>query len=138
MVIRRLARAVAAGVGLAVVGSVVIYSGAKIAQPFVILHQQGEEIAALERRNRDLAEQERMLLASVRYYRSTDGKVELRHEQGILDPGERYVRLLPAERFGPKVVSPPERPGTCARIKAAARRIGRRAKAALQGGLGIR
>jgi hypothetical protein len=138
MIGKRLARGVAAGVGLAVVGCVVIYSGAKIAQPFIILRQQGIEIAALEQRKQSLAEQQPTLEVSLRYYLSEDGKRQLRHEQGILDPGERFVRLLPAERFGPKAVSPSERPSTSARMRAAARRMGHHAKAGLMGWLGLR
>ena len=138
MIGKRLARGVAAGVGLAVVGCVLIYSGAKIVQPFVILRQQAVEISALEQRLEDLAQREPPLLASAPYYRSEDGKRQLRHEQGILDPGERFVRLLPAERFGPKAVSPTERPSTTARMRAAARRMGHRTRAGMMGWLGVR
>jgi hypothetical protein len=138
MIGKRLARGVAAGVGLAVVGCVLIYSGAKIVQPFVILRQQAVEISALEQRLEDLGEQEAPLVASVPYYQSEDGKRQLRHEQGILDPGERFVRLLPADKFGPKITSPTERPSTTARMRAAARRMGHRAKAGLTGWLGVR
>jgi len=138
MIVKRLARGAAAGVGLAVVGCVVIYTGAKIAQPAVILHQQGVEIAALEQRNHSLAQQQPTLEVSLRYYLSEDGKRQLKHEQGILEPGERFVRLLPAERFGPKAVSATEGPSATARMRAAARRMGHRAKAGLMGWLGVR
>jgi hypothetical protein len=138
MIGERLTRAVLAGAGLAFLGTGGIYTGVKIPQPFLILHQQRVELGDLESRDQWLAEQERALLSDLIYIRSKDGLMQVKHEQGLLGQGERYVRLLPAEKFGPKTVAPPEQPSKSARIRAAARRLGRRVKAAVLDRLGRR
>ena len=127
-----MARATLAGVGMAILGTGAIYSGVKIPQPFLILHQQKHEISTLQQRDRALARKERSLLASLYYYRSHDGKAQLRHEQGALEPGERYVRLLPADEFGPnRAPAAADKPSAGARLRSGARRVGHWAKTEL-------
>jgi len=126
----RVVRALLAGVGLGTIGSAAIYSAAKISQPVALLYGQRTELAGLDARAGDLASEEQRLQARLRYFSSEDGRTQRMHELGQLLPGERFVRLLPAERQS-EAAAKKAQPEATDRVRAAGKRLGKRVRDAI-------